>query len=164
MNTQIISHGFLTLPLEVLIDCLIPFSPCYKNEEKKISSVSPGLRPSARGCGEERGEYVCVCLVPPSRLLLRGFWLPSCLFPSHRSQKRGAFLLPFLGEILPGTERKHHQTEAWMAGGWHIAPIKMPPVAPDLGEGKPSLQSEGNRNSILYGLIKTTSPSWRVSE
>lgn len=51
-----------------------------------------------------------------------------------------------------------------MVGGWHIAPIKMPPVAPDLGEGKPSLQSEGNRNSILYGLIKTTSPSWRVSE
>ena len=128
--------------------------------EKKSFLASGGLAPLARGVGRERAENT-------SRLTLFIFFSPlgSLLasivsLPSHRSQKKGVFFFPFLGSVPPGTERKHRYQcgcAIWgmgMVGGRYVFSIKMLPVISDLRSGKPSFKSEGNWNSMDYGLKK----------
>ena len=143
----------------MLIDSFIPFSPCYR-KKKKTFLASRGLAPLARGVGRERARIHLGLPCSSSSLPLGGSWLQSFPLPSHRSQKKVVFFFPFLGRVPPGTERKHcYQCGCairgmGMVGGRYVFSIKMLPVISDLRSGKPSFKSEGNWNSMSYGLKK----------
>lgn len=104
------------------IDSFTPFSPCCKNNKKKIFPVSPGLIPLAKGVGRsaenKSGPVLFIC---SSALLSSLEALGFSHFCSHHTEAvKGCFLSFFLFfvRVPPGTERCHCRHCGCAAVGW----------------------------------------------